>query len=44
MKKKKYCNIYLKRVGEGEIPAIDKYGELWSRFKMKVLKTFRFRK
>ena len=44
MKKKKCDYIYLKRVGEGEIPIINTHGELWSGFKMKVLKTFSFRK
>ena len=30
MKKKKYDNIYFQRIGDGEIPIINAYGELWS--------------
>ncbi len=30
VKKKKYDNIYFQRIGAGEIPIINAYGELWS--------------
>lgn len=41
--KKKYDRLILKRTGDGEIPVMSAYGELWSNFLKKVLKILDFK-
>ena len=43
MKKKKYEKIHSKRASDGGILVMNTYGELWSNYKIKVLKMLNFK-